>query len=280
MEIRFWQIASNFGGVRSSHMSLPSGPCDCEAAAAVREELAEWRTVAIAALALALPSICVSLGCAVSWVLRWSRRRELDAKGIGCTLRPPKTRVTPRWDRYAAFVSHYKIEAGTDARYLVELLEASTDNPCFLDSSELTHLSEIFSGVEQSSVLLVLGTPGLLLRPWCLLEIWHAHTISKPIVLMPIENSGFTRQGAEHTLRNLESELEAKSPGALQLIKKQLSQRCCCAPAPALVSGCWMLPSLKKCALPAPRHQVLPLRQLQAQPRGGIEAEPRRHRVP
>jgi len=261
-------------------MSLPSGPCDCEAAAAVREELAEWRTVAIAALALALPSICVSLGCAVSWVLRWSRRRELDAKGIGCTLRPPKTRVTPRWDRYAAFVSHYKIEAGTDARYLVELLEASTDNPCFLDSSELTHLSEIFSGVEQSSVLLVLGTPGLLLRPWCLLEIWHAHTISKPIVLMPIENSGFTRQGAEHTLRNLESELEAKSPGALQLIKKQLSQRCCCAPAPALVSGCWMLPSLKKCALPAPRHQVLPLRQLQAQPRGGIEAEPRRHRVP
>ena len=35
-------------------MSLPTGRCDCEAAAAVREELAEWRTVAIAALALAL----------------------------------------------------------------------------------------------------------------------------------------------------------------------------------------------------------------------------------
>ena len=50
---------------------------------------------------------------------------------------------------------------------------------------------------------------------------------------------------AEHTLRHLESELEAKSPGALQLIKKHLSQRCCRAPAPALVSGCWMLPSLK-----------------------------------
>ena len=238
-------------------MSLPTANCECEAVDAIREELAEWRAVAIAALVLAVPSICVAVGCTVSCLLRWRRQRELDAKGIGRTLRPPKTRVVPRWDRYVAFISHYKMEAGTDARYLVELIEASCETPCFLDSSELTHLSDIFSGVEQSSVLLVLATPGLLLRPWCLLEIWHAYTISVPVVLMPIENSGFTRRGTEHTLRHLESELEAKSPGAMHLIKKHLSQRCRCAPAPALVSGLLEIPSPN---VPlAPRHQGLPL---------------------
>ena len=235
-------------------MSLPS---DCDAA--VREELAEWRAVAITTLVLAVPSICVAfaVGCAASFLLRRSRRRALDAKGIGRTLRPPKARATPSWDRYVAFVSHYKMEAGTDARYLVELLEASLGAPCFLDSSELTHMSQIFPCVEGSSVVLVLGTPGLLLRPWCLLEIWHAHTMSVPVVLLPIESSGFTRASAEHTLRHLESELEAKSPGAMHLIKKHLSQRCRCAPAPALVSGLLEIPSPN---VPlAPRHQGLPL---------------------
>jgi hypothetical protein len=42
----------------------------------------------------------------------------------------------------------------------------------YLDSSTLADLRELFaSGVDVSEVLVLMLTPGLLTRPWCLLEI-------------------------------------------------------------------------------------------------------------
>ena len=38
--------------------------------------------------------------------------------------------------QYVAFISHYKIEAATEARWLQEQLEASLGKPSFLDSDE------------------------------------------------------------------------------------------------------------------------------------------------
>ena len=62
-----------------------------------------------------------------------------------------------------------------DARYLRDLLQRMAQAPVFLDSSDLADLKRLFTdGVQQSDVLVVLGTKGVLTRPWCLLELWES----------------------------------------------------------------------------------------------------------
>ena len=46
---------------------------------------------------------------------------------------------------YAAFLSHYKVEAGSDARYLKDLLQKMLQRPVFLDSNELSDLRRLFT---------------------------------------------------------------------------------------------------------------------------------------
>ena len=63
--------------------------------------------------------------------------------------------------------SHYKMEVGSDARYLSDLLRKMLRCPAFLDSSTLSDLRTLFSnGIAKSDVILILGSPGYLTRPW------------------------------------------------------------------------------------------------------------------
>jgi hypothetical protein len=78
---------------------------------------------------------------------------------------PPTCRSKPPWGTYACFISHYKVEAGADARYLAELLQRMIGARVFLDSSNLTDLRTLYRAVHESDVLLVLGTKGVLTRP-------------------------------------------------------------------------------------------------------------------
>ena len=49
------------------------------------------------------------------------------------------------------------------------------DYNVFIDSNDLTDLNEIFDkGVHQSEMIILLGTKGVLTRPWCLLELYYA----------------------------------------------------------------------------------------------------------
>eukprot|EP00427_Karlodinium_veneficum_P031234 CAMPEP_0169191634 /NCGR_PEP_ID=MMETSP1016-20121227/5179_1 /TAXON_ID=342587 /ORGANISM="Karlodinium micrum, Strain CCMP2283" /LENGTH=147 /DNA_ID=CAMNT_0009267907 /DNA_START=88 /DNA_END=528 /DNA_ORIENTATION=+ len=83
--------------------------------------------------------------------------------------------------RHFIFLSHFKEEAGTEATLMQGCL-ASFAEDCyeectsvFLDSEDLTDLSGLQEHVINSKNLVLLLTPGVLYRPWCLVEIVTAN---------------------------------------------------------------------------------------------------------
>jgi hypothetical protein len=91
------------------------------------------------------------------------RSRE---KWAGCTTDPPTT----KWSAdksYACFISHYKMEAASDARLLHDMLAKMLQYPIFLDSSKLTDLRQLITnGLADCDVMIILGTKGYITRPW------------------------------------------------------------------------------------------------------------------
>jgi len=93
------------------------------------------------------------------------------------------------------FLSHYKVEAGTEATLLRDLLDKQLikeahpaidmRSPIFTDSDDLADLATLEAHVKNTDVLMILLTPGILSRPWCLLEIVTA--IKHDVALLPIE---------------------------------------------------------------------------------------------
>merc|ERR1719265_613509 len=94
------------------------------------------------------------------------------------------------------FISHYKKEAGTEATLLQgeleRLIRADTNNlacelraPVFLDSENLADLKALRGHVRRSSHVLLLLTPDVLKRPWCLIEIVIARREAIPV--LPVE---------------------------------------------------------------------------------------------
>jgi hypothetical protein len=111
---------------------------------------------------------------------------------------------------FSCFLSHYKAEAGAEARYLKDSLDKMLSCPAYLDSSTLADLRELFrSGVRQSEVLVLLLSQGVLTRPWCLLEIREAVRLQKPIVLLELKGPGqsFSFDAAFELMSDLESNL-------------------------------------------------------------------------
>ena len=86
------------------------------------------------------------------------------------------------------------------ARYIRDLLAKMLGTPMYLDSANLNDLRALFSeGVRQSDVLIVLFTPSVLTRPWCLLEILEADRTGIPIVVLNVAG-GLTDGTAEMSL--------------------------------------------------------------------------------
>ena len=66
-----------------------------------------------------------------------------------------------------ALWTDYKHEAGSDARYLSDLIQRMTGCPAYLDSTDLVDLRTLFvEGVHKSDVLVVLATKNVFTRPW------------------------------------------------------------------------------------------------------------------
>lgn len=121
----------------------------------------------------------------------------------------------------ACFLSHYKVEAGSDARYFNDLLHRMLQCRVFLDSAELDDLRKLFTeGLHQSDVVVLLCTKGLLTRPWCLLELYEARRYGIPVIPVVMSGRGFSMKEASHFLRNLETELERENPGAIGVIQE------------------------------------------------------------
>ncbi len=124
--------------------------------------------------------------------------------------------------QYAAFLSHYKMEAGMEARYLRDLLQKMLRQPCFLDSQNLMNLKDLFgNGLQRSDVLVLFATKDVLRRPYCLLELWVAQRTGVPIVILDISGQKeISWAEAKHVLADIENALDEPS---VQLIESTLS---------------------------------------------------------
>lgn len=94
------------------------------------------------------------------------------------------------------FLSHYKLEAGTEAALIRAELEhlmsldprsisKSFETPIFLDSEDLQDLNVLQDRVLRSHNVVLLLTKGVLSRPWVLMEIVTA--VSAGIRVLPVE---------------------------------------------------------------------------------------------
>jgi len=144
------------------------------------------------------------------------------AKWAGCTIEPPATTWTSSKNKsYACFLSHYKVEAASDARFLHDMLAKMLRYPIFLDSAKLVDLRQLISnGIGDCDVVILLCTKGVLTRPWCLLEVVEAQRRKVPILLLEIKNSNWDMDAAFHYIQNLEDNMGRDDPDGLALIKE------------------------------------------------------------
>ena len=85
---------------------------------------------------------------------------------------------------------------------------------CVQDSSNLDDLRRLFTdGVHKSCTLVLLATEGVLTRPWCLLELWEAHRLKIPVIVMPVAGKKYEPDEARALLQNLEERLPAEALG-------------------------------------------------------------------
>eukprot|EP00964_Phaeocystis_antarctica_P005526 scaffold3021_cov73-Phaeocystis_antarctica.AAC.1 len=110
------------------------------------------------------------------------------------------------------FLSHFKEEAGSDARYLSDLIKRMTGCAAYLDSNDLVDLRTLFNeGVHRSDVLVILATKGVLTRPWCLMEMWEAAVNQIPIVLFPVVGGNWTLDDARTLLSDLMGQIQGRN---------------------------------------------------------------------
>ena len=114
------------------------------------------------------------------------------------------------------------VTAAADARYLEQHLEAMTKTNVFIDSNDLVDLEKIFEeGVLKSEMIVLLGTTGVLTRPWCLLELYEARRHHIPVVTFAMSAHAFTPASARAHMDNLQPKLP---DGAEQLIREYLAE--------------------------------------------------------
>jgi hypothetical protein len=138
-------------------------------------------------------------------------------------LQPPSCKWASRPGCYAAFVSHFKVEAGSDARYLKDLLERMLGARVYLDSVDLVDLETLVDGVHASDCVVLLGTPGVLTRPWCIVELYSAHARGIPVVLLQIARRELDLDDAARLIDDLETELDRRNPNAFAEVTRRLS---------------------------------------------------------
>ncbi|CAJ1400228.1 unnamed protein product [Effrenium voratum] len=117
---------------------------------------------------------------------------EIDFKSLR------KVTVKFMTDGHCIFLSHFKKEAGTEAALMQEALTNKIqldpqnaahylEHPVFLDSENLEDLTKLRDHIHSSRNVVVLLTPGIFERPWCLVEIVSAFKQNKNIVPVEIQ---------------------------------------------------------------------------------------------
>ncbi|KAL1523059.1 hypothetical protein AB1Y20_018019 [Prymnesium parvum] len=118
---------------------------------------------------------------------------------------------TCKWDSdgtYACFLSHNKMEAASDCRYLHDVLAKMMQSRVYLDCSDLNDLRTLLSkGVVQSDCILVIATEAYLTRAWCLLEVLHAARFEIPVVVVGLAGKTWNVPKMRDFVNNMESRL-------------------------------------------------------------------------
>eukprot|EP00931_Biecheleriopsis_adriatica_P051162 TRINITY_DN29649_c0_g2_i1.p1 TRINITY_DN29649_c0_g2~~TRINITY_DN29649_c0_g2_i1.p1 ORF type:complete len:917 (+),score=153.65 TRINITY_DN29649_c0_g2_i1:111-2861(+) len=133
---------------------------------------------------------------------------------------------------HLAFLSHFKKEAGTEAALMQDaLLEkirqdpehqaGSLETPVFLDSENLEDLAELKAHVLKSHNLVLLLTPGILLRPWCLVEIVVSYQRNVNIVPVEIQRPGIKFEYPDETFFKRMGSGELLTEDDMRLLKSQ-----------------------------------------------------------
>ena len=147
---------------------------------------------------------------------RWhdaaKRLTRTTQPGVGLEGGAPPEPRSPQTEekKWAVFVSHFKWEAATDARYVKEKLQEKLQQPIFIDSDDLHVLTKLKTHVCQSDVLVLVQTKSVLTRPYCLVELITACKHGVPIVGVCVSNgpNPYNRVEAEASLSDLEETLE------------------------------------------------------------------------
>jgi len=137
---------------------------------------------------------------------------------------PPHIRWKPQ-EIYACFLSHYKMEAASDARYMHDMLRKMLLCPVFLDSSSLSDLRDLIAeGLHKSDVVVLLASNGVLTRPWCLIELLETVRRNIPVVVVRTSRSTFSFSAGREFVANLEDEMQRLNPGGLSFLRGRLGE--------------------------------------------------------
>jgi hypothetical protein len=135
-------------------------------------------------------------------------------------------------DGHLLFLSHCKKDAGTEATLMhegiVQMIEEepahpgnSFSSPAFIDSEDLIDLSNLKKSVIASHNLVLLLSPELLYRPWCLVEIVTALQNGVTIVPVEIQRPGLSFRYPDESFYEAYGRGEGLTEGAVQLLKEE-----------------------------------------------------------
>merc|ERR1719491_1456259 len=93
--------------------------------------------------------------------------------------------------------------------------------PIFIDSEDLVDLARLRKHVQKSDVLMVLLTPGLLSRPWCLIEIVTAVEHHVNIVPVEVQRPGSRYQYPDEEFYSKFLAGKSLSPEAMALLQSE-----------------------------------------------------------
>jgi len=149
-------------------------------------------------------------------------KKRAESTWSVCTIDPPYIKWNPT-GIYACFLSHYKMEAASDARYMHDILRKMLHAPVFLDSSVLNDLRQLITnGVHVSDTIVLLATKNVLCRPWCLMEMLEGTRKRLPIIMVQMYNGGFSFAEARGFISNLENEMMLLNPSGLHALHEHL----------------------------------------------------------
>eukprot|EP00448_Togula_jolla_P034877 CAMPEP_0170625472 /NCGR_PEP_ID=MMETSP0224-20130122/30776_1 /TAXON_ID=285029 /ORGANISM="Togula jolla, Strain CCCM 725" /LENGTH=505 /DNA_ID=CAMNT_0010952047 /DNA_START=215 /DNA_END=1733 /DNA_ORIENTATION=+ len=134
-------------------------------------------------------------------VFLWNLHRNLDNLSDMISTPMDMSSCEVKQDSHFIFISHFKKESGTEATLLLEAAThiicedplhpgSNMAVPVFIDSESLSDLSTVRHHVSMSDNLVLLLTPGFLLRPWCLVEVATAAASGANIVPVLVQRPG------------------------------------------------------------------------------------------